>query len=402
MNKKIATWCVVGLFSLGGSTALARVNDSQLGSLLIFPRIDVTPGKTTLVQITNDANRFINIECYWLDARTAKKEVSDFAFQLSRRQTIVFDAATGKASLDTMSVAPFPKTGPRVGELVCWAVEAGIKDKGRNGLIDQISWNYLAGKATVLDLANQDGFEYTAQAFRTYNVKTDTPVGSPGVLDLNDGLDSAGNPAPGYDACPTRLIGQFSPVGAVLPAADKNAAYVANRLTVVSCTQDLRQDRVPVYTKLQWEVYTDDEVGFTGAYACTDSWFQTWLGDKVSDDYASPPPYVGVVDEDGWMSFVAEYIHSNAASYRLESVESSVCGDPASQRKVGLLGLQASWIKLGVPAGWKPTDYLPDGTPTVLPGERIKNTDLSTGANLSRGLTKIDGQILYDPATFKK
>ncbi|MGE3843953.1 MAG: ExeM/NucH family extracellular endonuclease, partial [Vicinamibacterales bacterium] len=52
----------------------------------------------------------------------------------------------------------------------------------------------------------------------------------------------------------------------------------STRLTLASCSLDLKQDWQPIYTKLKFDVWNEDEVKFTGAFECADSWHETDFG----------------------------------------------------------------------------------------------------------------------------
>ena len=87
-----------------------------------------------------------------------------------------------------------------------------------------------------------------------------------------------------YDACPAQNVSNFMPTGARLGNLDA----VNNTIWGVGCDQDLRQDFVPVLTKLEFIVWNVLEDNFTGSYICVDSVFHTLLGTGAGGNFANP------------------------------------------------------------------------------------------------------------------
>src|SRR5208283_4157350 len=140
------------LFSIGMvSAAMAQPNPvgntNQQGSVLIFPKIDVTGATDTLISLSNGNDEAVNVECYWVDSTQVP---NDFMFTLTANQPIAFSAKGGLYYVFDILGQPYPVTIPPfntanscVGELKCWATDAG----GAN----QIAWNYLTGSAKVIN-----------------------------------------------------------------------------------------------------------------------------------------------------------------------------------------------------------------------------------------------------------
>ncbi|MBV9569909.1 MAG: hypothetical protein JO056_01535, partial [Alphaproteobacteria bacterium] len=106
--------------SLAGATSIAAVlaansafaaqnvaNTSQKGSLLVWPMITVDPGKKaqqdTSVEISNDANASVHVECEYVNERKGRV---NFDFELSGKQTVSWDVLTGSG--DQLHPPPFP------------------------------------------------------------------------------------------------------------------------------------------------------------------------------------------------------------------------------------------------------------------------------------------------------
>jgi hypothetical protein len=204
------------------------------------------------------------------------------------------------------------------GALLCWATN--------NSLSAQISHNHLSGTATVTSWdGDQTSYTYPSWNFTARNVLAGSTVGTPGRLDLT-GADTA------YDACPNYLIGHFSPAGAAIDTGSgAGTEYVEeNFLSALSCNQDLRQDFTPHFTKLQFQVWNEQEVKFTGAYECSDGAKSLSLADETD-----------VARE----NFTYDVVQSTAAQIKVKGVASTQCNPPVVPRpseNSGLVGVLAT------------------------------------------------------------
>ena len=125
-----------------------------------------------------------------------------------------------------------------------------------------------------------------------------------------------------YDACPAQNVSNFMPTGATLGNLDA----VNNTIWGVGCDQDLRQDFVPVLTKLEFIVWNVMEDNFTGSYICVDSVFHTLLGTGAGGNFANPG------------NFNFSTLKTQDAQYQVVGGVSSVC--PAQTTNVGLLTIE--------------------------------------------------------------
>jgi hypothetical protein len=212
------------------------------------------------VQIVNDGDTGAYVKCVYQDFN---KNRSDFVFTLTAHQPAWFDVSSGRGSID---VNTFPD-GYGAGELICFAV--GTADEPR-------AFNQLTGSAIVMDFQEGRAYEYAAAAFASRGLAQVAP----GNL-LLDGRT-------GYDQCFKYLVGTFTPSGATVTTSRGQGTVLMNRLAVSSCTQDLRQDFVPVTTKLQFDIWNADEVKFTGTWECADSWHEVVFGGPTVCDNLSP------------------------------------------------------------------------------------------------------------------
>lgn len=290
MKKSILFAAITGLL---GSTSLLAVtgnsNPGQQGSLLVFPRIAVQDGYDTVVRITNNSQNAVRVKCFWVEQGTENvqtqsplypdhKHYKDFAFDLTRKQSVWFDAATGYGSVN---VSSFPDYGYN-GELKCWAVDA---TESQN-----LKHNFLSGTAEVIytggDVASvtegySDTHKYNANAF--YLTRTQA---ADGFLDLNWSSTAVQSGTAEYDSCGKYIVQSFSPSGAYLQLGRNQVAYHSNILSWSGCTQDLVYDAGAgvepgkaewIDYRVQFEVFNADEVKKTGAFELGDSVWEVAL-----------------------------------------------------------------------------------------------------------------------------
>jgi len=258
-------------------------NTSQQGSVLIFPKIDVSYNKDTLVSLSNGNDVPVNIECYWVDST---QYPNDFMFTLTPNQPIVFSAANGLVCDQPapVTIPPFPTQNSYTGELKCWATDAA----GDN----QISFNYLTGSAKVIDYMYYNAYEYNAWSFTALTAATGSPVGAtPGLIQL-DGVN--------YEACPAYFQGNFL-------ASGSDYGFIKDtELTLVPCVEDLREERTPTYTKALFNIWNENEVQLSGAVQCVKCFFEGYLS-MISND------------------FTYKFLETSAARFRTTGIVNQVC-----------------------------------------------------------------------------
>lgn len=300
-----------GLISLASAHNIA--NTSQKGSLLIFPKImaygveeEDFPLIDTLITIGNDNTIDVYLKCYWVDEN---QSVDDFQFRMTANQPIAF-SAWGNTSVYTPDGAGMMELPPfrnKVGQLICWAVDAGDST--------QIRFNHLYGESLIVWPAGLDPvppfdeFPFLgaapapAWAFRALKDPSPDSAGIPGQLPL-DGIT--------YDACPKYLISNFIPSGIAFPLP------AFPDLTLAPCRQDLRQDRIPTCTKAKFDVWNHNEVKFTGAYQCLKCWYEGFLEMMGDDAHQKGPGH-------GGSKFTYNVLRGFAARFRVMGVYSTVC-----------------------------------------------------------------------------
>jgi len=309
---------------LGGSALARNANTTQQGTLLVFPKVDVRDGVSTVIRISNNGARGETaLKCFW---QNGEKFKADFEIELTKNQPIWIDAASGDG---TDNVAPFPtdhgpywKGDPYQGELKCWVVS--------NDGITPIQYNHLSGSASVYNASEGTAYAYNAWRFRADATNDNWVYGLPfkPVTDAQaDGSWKLPLDGSTLSSCPQYLLGQFQPEGSA------EGRYGPTDLTVASCKQDFRQDGAFTYTKLAFTVWNEQETKFTGAYECMDSWW--------SDELEG-------VDTNG-SHFSLDTLKTPTARYRVKGMASSVCnktdrsGDPkVTTVDAGLVGVQTS------------------------------------------------------------
>jgi len=348
MNKSLA-WGSI-LLALGMSTAMATT--SNKGSLLIFPDIDTTDAKNTVIRITNDSSvDGISVKCYYgeytgddsltVPSYPAKghykssKPTIDFQFSLTPHATAYWSVEDGIGSIGV------PEFDGKVGELKCWAVNTA----GDN----QLKFNHLFGNATVINQGDYsrddeknalmsgddwhkrkhgDAYEYNAMTKACVTPGADkVPCGSvPGQLDLDNVA---------YQSCARYIVGSFTPrLGTIDGTSNlKHTGHFVdgekdydrvkaenNYLNVASCTQDLSSRdgyAEAIVHKISFDVWSHNEIKFTGAHEKADSWTRIDLGGYGTKDrwgnYTSSPL------DSNKAHFTKKGVKSDAASFRAES-----------------------------------------------------------------------------------
>jgi hypothetical protein len=277
-------------------------NTSQKGSLLVWPKIVVDRNGVvtadTVVTIANDFTALVDVKCYWMDEW---QNIQDFAFRITKNQIVWFRASDGMGMEGSKEVFVPPFNASR-GELKCWAVNV----EGNK----QISWNHLFGSATIYDYRAGEAWEYSTWNFAARAVDRNRPVGTGGEL-LLTGADG------GYDACPEYVLGTFVAKSNKVVLIDGVVPYISD-LTLVPCKQDLRQDRIPTYTKAEFDIWNEDEVKSTGAYMCLKCWLETTL---------EPIPFssAGRGTYRNFDKFGIASLHTDLGFFRVTGVASTAC-----------------------------------------------------------------------------
>ncbi len=384
MSSKAKLLCLAAVLGLVSASAFAVSpygNTSQKGSLLIFPLIDVTDGRDTLIRITNDFTRAVTLKCYYQATDSSDYRVkyrNDFTFDLTRTQPAHWWARTGRSAgyaRSGFTLRPFANltyAGPagidgtvsvkkiERGELKCWAMSEDLQTP--------ISHNHLTGTATVFDFQTGQAFEYNSSSFQALPLDgaPGTPVGTVNAAERSAKLGLNGLPG-NYDFVPRMTIGNFTPVGKDFDGIGTHWV----KLYLSGGRQDLAQGAPAVVTKYAFTFFNQDESQYTGEHVCGDSWIDIWLGDFYSATYSA--------------------LKTDSAFYRVESIaDKIICGDDAEA--VGMVGVQVQGVtKLGLPV---------EGSTTP------ESEDVLVRAVPTHGRGSIAGEIAFDldadPAEVKR
>jgi hypothetical protein len=365
MKKLLICGAVLAAATLSTSAfALDRANTAQKGSLLIFPKIDVSEGSETIVRIENTYWRHVNVQCYWQNGTKAyrSQEFHLTPFQpLTLKASQFLPSSTGPfRQADNSSSIYYVENATDVGELKCWAVS-------KDGL-SEMSWNHLAGSATILEYDDATAWSYTAWAFRCLTPTTPGALcgTTPGNLELGSE----------YDACPKKLTIGFAPYkDDERNRRGSRLVYDDTDLTIATCNQDFRQRRELTYTKLKFDVWNEEETRFNGAHQCIDSWVEKQLRNVQTDYDNFSYDVLGTKAA----RLVVRGVGSNEDDNLCEDDEGYATGDvnpfrPSTQ-PAGLVGVISTEIQF-------PSDN----------GER----EAVAGTNLV-GFGEMAGNIQYDP-----
>jgi hypothetical protein len=324
---RLAAAALVVLWAASAAAAPNVANSAQKGSLLIFPDVRVDDDWNTLIRIENDGTRDVDLKCFWLDGNRNRV---NFTLPLTRGQALWFDARSGHGTFrgnrfpvssaggmdNPFLIGPGGVTedtdtsGPyRRGWLICFVVNYLSST--------QVKWNHLSGTATVYHPV-LGAYEYNAYAFYAPLGLDLDPIGIPGILNLN-GVE--------YDSCPLYQIGQFSPNGAGgTPGAPLTDA---NRLALVTCSP--ASDPTFAWTRLQFDVWSEDEIKFTGAFECAYTWHETTFGSDL--DAAA-------------QNFDWRNLGTFSARYRVQGFKGTPCEAPNRiTQNVGILAVHSSTLQ---------------------------------------------------------
>jgi hypothetical protein len=151
-----------------------------------------------------------------------------------------------------------------------------------------------------------------------------------------------------------------------------------SRLTLAACTLNLQQDWVPVWTKLQFDVWNEDEIKFTGAYECSDSWHETAFT-AGTQAVAGLAAGINAVDDGidaAAQNFARTTVGTDLARFRVQGVRSTQCENATIKTQaIGLVAVHATlfgntrWVgttltgagKFSGTIRWDPAGAAPEG-----------------------------------------
>jgi len=320
-----------------------RVDVSKKGSVLFFSKIELKWNafgvltQDTILTIINDYPEDVFVQWYFINGDAPK--VAEFAgippvvverahsgwnwvdctTQLTEHESTYMSAATDNPLgcqpfriLDP-SRTPFSISDPRtypgrpdpdgtgLRVLRGYAIAFAVDSQGR-----EISWNHLSGSVDIVNYSDRSAWEYNAFAFQCKASSTPgQPCGTDNTLDL-DGSE--------YDSVFDKLLFDFYAVGSQAFSQGLNVVTLDTDLTLYPVDVDLRQDNDgPVTTKAKFDIWNQNEDGFSGTTRCITCWDQTLLS-----NYGSPN------------NFLIGNLHTDKGKARIDGVQSDVCDSSGS------------------------------------------------------------------------
>lgn len=310
--KKVIVIFIAALFVIGAGLAQASPKQgglSQKGSVLVFPKIDTTPGTETYILISNDNNQPVSVYCNWVDvdppdpvpalpecltiapsdvAKFPIKQVpTDSLFTLTPFQPIMFAASTGFSD-DPIPVTVNPFGAGNEGYFACWAVDFdGTK---------QINFNHLSGMAYVLTATG--GYSYPAWTFQGLQGGFKQPIGTPGTIKFD---------AVEYDAMPQYLAFTVPTLG----TPDNVNVFQNLNLTLLPGKQNYtNMTLVHNATRAIFDAWNENEVRYSGGSKCV--WCY-W--DELLSTVTVGPNSL----------FAATNMHTSVARFRVNGAASGTC-----------------------------------------------------------------------------
>jgi hypothetical protein len=242
---------------------MAQVTTDSGASIIVFPKVVADSSADTIIQLVNLSDNSVDARCAYVDGRSASWQASDFPVALGPRRPVQWTAARGVMTgtgPDAIDIPAAP-AGFR-GELLCVQVD---------GTGSPFSGNEFSGQATLADLATGDVSAYRAAGLRGSG--------------LNDGdgfLCLGGEPSDNcligaeYDSCPGEWIVNFPAEGSG-EAQIAPGTRVASRLTVVPCSQNLRDGEAST-VEIEITVFNELAERFSGTASAT-CWADLSLAD---------------------------------------------------------------------------------------------------------------------------
>jgi len=325
--------------SLLGVAPDTRVNETQKGSLLVWPEVTIrwNPGgallRDTIITVGNDlASSGVSIKLFFVNGELPQPlfgpgagtiepgwNFFDNVIDLTHDEPTYWSSFTGRAGAIPV-VTPFtaldangrpdgdaanPNAVRLRGFVLGFAVQGNLLR----------SINHLFGSATLVDYVANEAVDYKAWSFRANFQGT---AASPMLF-----LDGIAAPAH-YDACPEYLLLDFFASGsaAIGPNAGGTASTVDTRVTLLPMIHDFCAPLPPepLMTDAQIDVWNEDEVKLTNQHRCIQCWDSTLL--SVYNIHSPLQFWIpgGIVNH-----FVLGNLGSNKGKARFRGVANTAC-----------------------------------------------------------------------------
>jgi hypothetical protein len=300
MRKFMLGALVCGL-AASATFATDRVNVSEKGSLLIFPKVEIELDATgavlrdTFITMTNDWNEDdVNVQMYFVngDVNTAgciwQCPFADADLTLTADQPAYWSVNEGRAydavglNFDVLLNDP-SGSGNQIarGYIIAYAVD-------NTGA--QIRWNHLFGEATIVDYVTSTAYTYHAYSFRALTGANGDTVGTAGVINL-DGSE--------YDYTFDILLFNFFADGSEAFSNVTNHPHdgnpaglgaptvtVESELSLMVVDQDFvgssGRQPLPPRTLARATIWNENETKLTNTIRCISCWDNTILGDYAN------------------------------------------------------------------------------------------------------------------------
>jgi len=329
-----------GTCALGGGTSPGtppRVSSTQKGSVLIYSKIEVKWDASgnliqdTFLDISNDYPGDVTVQGYYINGDIELDEVLDLSggiaqsyepgwntadcrFELTANQPHYWSAAQGGTKCQSFRVLddegpgrldPDANDGSRIlrGYAIFFAVRLFEFVDGAEWRT--VNWNHLKGDAVLVNYVNGTAWEYNAWAFQARTGQHSLPVSDADDVVFLDGFT--------FDAPYASLILDFYASGSTVLSGGGQSVMVDTDLTLHAVSADFRQDGCgPVLTKVEAQIWNENESKFSGTRRCICCWDQTMLSDWVRS--AIVPNH-----------FMRDALRTDKGKARLDGVESIEC-----------------------------------------------------------------------------
>jgi len=312
---------------------VSRGTPSQKGSLLIYPKIELAwnssgnPIQDTFLTLINDYPGDVYVHWYFvngdapLDAVYAGDPATlverahrgwnwvDCSIHLTPNESTYYSAASGLPMgcqpfgvLDPGSPAGRPDPNDPTRRVVRgYAIAFAVDGGGR-----EISWNHLSGGAEIVNYADISAWDYGAYAFQALYPQRAAAGNTSGELHL-DGVE--------YEAAYNQLLFDFFAVGSTAFSRGAVSVMLDTDLTLLPLDIDVREEtNGPVTTKAKFDIWNENEDGFSETTRCITMWDQTLLS-----LYGSPN------------QFGIQTLHTDKGKARIDGIASQLCDEGCRQ-----------------------------------------------------------------------
>lgn len=172
---KRIVFAVMALVLLAGIAQAQVLIPDQEGSLLVWPLVDNTGTKTTIIEITNNGESGVWLQGFMIVQRVGATDFvkKDFYIHLTPKEPFYWNTSTAYNRTDAEGVlSQVQAFDDYIGFCFVWAVNNRFQKQ-------EILWNFLRGDAIVLN--GNNAFEYNAIPHQALTVTPDRVLNLDGV-----------------------------------------------------------------------------------------------------------------------------------------------------------------------------------------------------------------------------